>query len=190
MIKHYKALALSLAAVLILGVFCLICRPLFKITPAVHIDYEDLVNLYAREYHLDPALVYAVIRVESNFQPDARSQANAYGLMQITEDTLQWAMLREGWNAAYTAEDLTDPEINIKYGCLILFLLLAEFEDTDTVLAAYNAGRGNTLKWLKDSRYSEDGIRISATPYSETTEYIRKVNKYYRQYQNMLGEAS
>lgn len=188
--KHYKPLALSLAAVFLFGAVCLLFRPFFKITPAVHIDYEELVNLYAGKYGLEPAFVYAVIRVESNFEPAVQSQAGAYGLMQITEDTLQWAMLREAQNASYTVEDLIDPAINIKYGCLILSLLKAEFQDTDTVLAAYNAGRGNTLKWLRDSRYSEDGFHISATPYRETTQYIEKVNKYYKKYQEMLGDTT
>jgi len=55
-------------------------------------------------------------------------------------------------------------------------------------LAAYNAGRGNALKWLKDSRYSDDGIHLKDTPYDETDGYIKKVNKYYQKYLKTLGE--
>lgn len=189
MIKHYKALGISLGLLLLMAAAAFLMRSHFKITPALHIDYQDLVNLYAKEYNLDPALVFAVIKTESNFDADAKSNQNAHGLMQITESTLNWAMFRENQNASYTADDLYDPETNIKYGCLILSLLLHEFEDRDTALAAYNAGRGNAIKWLKDSRYSEDGIHLKDTPFAETDEYIKKVNKYYEQYQEMLGES-
>ncbi len=186
MIKHYKRLGLCLGALLLIGAAAFLMRSHFKITPVLHIDYQKLVNRYALEYELEPELVFAVIKTESNFQADARSSQNAYGLMQITESTLNWAMFREDQDSAYTVEDLYDPQTNIKYGCLILSLLLKEFKDTDTALAAYNAGRGNAIKWLKDSRYSEDGIHIKDTPYQETDEYIKKVNKYYRQYKEML----
>lgn len=187
MTKHYKSLAVSLGAVILFGLLALLARP--KITPSVPIDYQETVNRYAKEYSLSPSLVFGVIKTESNFDPDAQSNRDAYGLMQITEDTLNWAMLREGKNAAYTAEDLYDPEINIKYGCFILSLLLEEFEDLGTALAAYNAGRSNVLKWLKDSRYSEDGITLHTTPYNETNRYMEKVLTYQEKYQKMLGET-
>ena len=186
MLKHYKRLGLCLVAVLLVGIAAFLMRSHFKITPVLHIDYQKLVNQYAKEYELEPELIFAVIKTESNFKADAKSSQNAYGLMQITESTLNWAMFREDQNAEYTVEDLYDPETNIKYGCLILSLLLQEFKDTDTALAAYNAGRGNTIKWLKDRRYSEDGIHIKDTPYQETDEYIKKVNKYHQQYKEML----
>ncbi len=188
MTRHYKALGLWLAVILLVAVAAVLMRSTFKITPALHIDYRQEVERYAKEYHLEPELIFAVIKTESNFDPDAHSHQDAYGLMQITESTLNWAMFREGQDATYSAADLYDPEVNIKYGCLILSLLLKEFQDTDTALAAYNAGRGNALKWLKDSRYSEDGIHLKDTPYKETDEYIKKVNKYHRQYREMLGE--
>lgn len=188
MVKHYKAIFLWLLILAALGGVIYLVRPLIRITPAVHIDYKKTVYHYAKEYDLEPALVFAVIKVESNYDPDARSVKDAYGLMQITEDTLNWAILRENEGASYTVKDLYEPEINIKYGCLILSLLKDEFRHTDTVLAAYNAGRGNVLKWLKDSRYSKDGHTLSSTPFPETNEYIQKVNKFKNKYSEMLGE--
>lgn len=187
MTKHYKAFGFCLLIAAILTAAVIWLRPHFKITPAIHTEYQALVTQYAAKYRLESALVFAVIKTESNFDPDARSGKDARGLMQITESTLNWAMLRENAGATHSAEDLYDPETNIKYGCLILSLLLEEFQDTDTALAAYNAGRGNALKWLKDSRYSEDGIHMKETPYKETNEYIKKVNKYYKQYREILG---
>ncbi len=167
-----------------MGILTLI---ILMIRPAQN-EYQTWTARYAKEYNLDHALVWAVIKTESNFDPDARSHKDAIGLMQITEDTLKWAILREGKNADFTAEDLYTPKVNIKYGCLILSLLTEEFQDPNTTLAAYNAGRANVLKWLKDSRYSKDGITLYNTPYSETNDYIQKVNRYRLQYQKTLGE--
>ncbi len=188
MSKHYKHFGIALLLLLLSALLILWIRPKIKVTPAVHLEYDDLVRRYAAEYRLDPSLVYSVIRVESNFKPDAKSHQNAIGLMQITEDTLKWAMLREGKNANYTANDLYDPATNIRYGCYILSLFLTEFEDQNAALAAYNAGRSNVLKWLKDSRYSNDGFHLVTTPYKETTEYIKKVTKYQEKYKTALGE--
>ncbi len=185
MIKHYKRLGICLGILLLSAIAVYFLRPhLF-----LRIDYQPIINRYAKEYDLEPALVCAVIKTESNFDPDAKSDKDAHGLMQITEPTLNWAIFRENQNADYTVKDLYDPDTNIKYGCLILSLLINEFEDRDTALAAYNAGRGNTIKWLKDRRYSDDGIHIKDTPYQETDEYIKRVNKYYLQYQEKLGES-
>ncbi len=180
MAKHYKAFGFWLFLFLLLTVAALFLRHhLINDGPD---QYRETVFRYAQEYQLDPALVMAVIHVESNFKSDARSVADAIGLMQITEETLHWAILREGKNASYTVDDLYKPEINIKYGCMILSLLSQELQDLDTTLAAYNAGRGNVLKWLKDSRYSPDGKRLTATPFEETNQYIKKVQKYYKRY--------
>lgn len=186
-LNQYFWLCLSLL-VLVGGLF-FVLRPYFKITPAVPMDYQQTVYRFAKEYELSPALVFAVIKTESNFDPKARSKKDAYGLMQITEETLQWAILREGKNAVYTAEDLYDPEVNIRYGCYILKLFTEEFQDTKTALAAYNAGRSNVLKWLKDSRYSQDGITLQTTPFTETNQYTEKVLSSYKKYSEMLGET-
>ena len=188
MTKHNKTFVTVLLLFVLVAGLTVALRPLIRLTPAVHIDYQDTVFRYAKEYSLEPALVFAVIKTESNFDPLARSDKNAYGLMQITESTLNWALFREGKGLTYTAADLYEPKINIKYGCLLLSLLLEEFGDTDTALAAYNAGRSNVLKWLKDSRYSPDGKRITDAPYEETARYIEKVRKNQEKYQQMLGE--
>ena len=58
---------------------------------AYPVEYEAYVEAYAEEYELPPSLLYAVIRTESEFNPDAVSSAGAVGLMQLTEDTFSWA---------------------------------------------------------------------------------------------------
>lgn len=184
--KHYKGFLLAILLLAIAGALFFYFRP-SHIDSGQKYPYEDFVRRYSAIYDLEPEFVFGVIRTESNFDPNTTSQKNARGLMQITDETLNWAIAREGQKAKYRGEDLYDPEINIKYGCLILSLLFEEFEEESTVLAAYNAGRGNAIKWLKDSRYSPDGKAISKTPFKETTNYIRKVLKYRNYY---LGEES
>ena len=185
MYKHYYSFLLAFGVLLLAGGICFFLRP-----EKSQIDlYKDDVYRYCAEYHLSPSLVLGVIKTESDFNPNARSQRDAYGLMQITKETLEWAVLREGKNHSYTEEDLYTPEINIKYGCYILSLLLDEFEDPKTALAAYNAGRSNVLKWLKDHRYSQDGITLQTTPYKETNDYMEKVLKYQKKYITATGEV-
>ena len=185
MYKHYKKFIFCLIILLLITCLALFIRAKLP----VYTKYLHHVYDYAEKYDLSPSLVLAVIKTESNFDPYARSHRDAYGLMQITAETLDWAMLREGNNAEHTVEDLYDPETNIKYGCYILHLFLEEFEDTKTALAAYNAGRSNVLKWLKDNRYSEDGISLHSTPYEETNNYMEKVIEHQEKYKKITGES-
>lgn len=150
------------------------------------IEYEDVVNRTAEEFSLSPSLIYAVIHTESKFDPSAVSSAEAKGLMQITDDTYDWAMKRAG-EAPSTPDDLYDPEANIRIGCYVLVLLSEQFDNIETVLAAYNAGQGRVREWLNDPNYSSDGITLSHIPYEETAEYIRRVLTAQKRYQQLYA---
>jgi soluble lytic murein transglycosylase len=76
---------------------------------------------------------------------------------------------------------LLDYEINIKFGTYFLSLLYEEFNDWDTALAAYNAGRGSVNKWLDDPNVTQDGKLVNI-PFEETRNYIQKVNKAKEKY--------
>jgi soluble lytic murein transglycosylase len=185
-----KTIKITLVLLLIAAVTGLILWRFFpKTDPATMDEYEQYAILYSKAYGLDPALIMGVIKAESNFDTNATSHQDARGLMQITEPTLKWAIAREDHQADYRAEDLYDPEVNIKYGCLILSMLMEEFEDQNTALAAYNAGHGNVQKWLKDRRYSDDGKTIRTTPYRETNDYIKKIERYQKDYRKEMGET-
>lgn len=136
--------------------------------------YSEYVERYALEYGLDINLAYSIIKCESNFNESSVSHANAIGLMQITADTLEWAALKAN-DKEVSANSLLSPEINIKYGCYIYSLFYSEFEDTTVALACYNAGRGNVLSWLGDKRYSDDSKTLKNMPFSETRNYIKKI---------------
>ena len=112
--------------------------------------YSDIVTAYSTAYHVDPLLVYALIRRESRYQEHVESSAGAVGLMQLLPDTAAWLAEREGIVPFYE-EELKQPEMNIQLGCLYLSWLNDEFQgEIPVVLAAYNAGHGRVGKWLED----------------------------------------
>ena len=154
--------------------------------------YQDLVEKYAAQYGLDENFVYAVIKTESGFQPDACSENNARGLMQITEDTFHWIGTKLGSDVSgqYTHDDMFQPEVNIMYGTFLLSYLEQEFGDDQVVLSAYHAGRGAANQWLADKNYSSDGKTLDVIPYSDTSYYVSKVMKNYQRYNQIYGTAA
>lgn len=137
---------------------------------------------YSEENGLDRYLVYAVIKAESNFNPNVKSNADARGLMQLMEET---AVERSNVidNEDVEAYDLYDPETNIKLGTSYLSYLLNLY-DGNTVLAiiAYNAGLGNVQQWIKDGVIKSDGSDIENIPFKETENYVRKILRDYQMY--------
>lgn len=151
--------------------------------------YIELVEANSAENGLDPMLVYAVIHTESGFRPGAQSNVDARGLMQLTEDTYKWAGYRLGENQEdLNFNELYDPEVNIKYGTVVLRLLLEEFGDEYTALAAYHAGWGSVKGWLDDEKYSSDGVRLDAIPFPTTSLYVPKVLETKQMYRQLYEE--
>lgn len=151
------------------------------------LKYTELVETYADEFELDPVLVYAVICTESGFDAEAKSGAGAVGLMQMTPNTFDWAQFREKIKDPIPAEQLTDPETNIRFGCATLHHLGSLFSTEETVLAAYNAGMGNVRKWLSDPAYSDDGETLHTIPFAETRNYVQKVADAKEMYRALYG---
>ena len=83
-------------------------------------DYSKYVEKAAEDYDLDEELIYAVIRTESSFNPDAQSGAGACGIMQIMPSSFEWLQQKRDTVGEYTTEDLFDPEICIDYGSYLL----------------------------------------------------------------------
>ena len=149
--------------------------------------YEEIVNKYSYEYNLDPLLVLAVIKTESNFNKDAESSKGAKGLMQIMDSTGQW--ISSNVEISYFLPHmLYNPEINIMMGCWYLNNLIEQFGNVDTALAAYNAGSGNVNEWLKDGEYSKDGETLYNIPFAETKKYVDKIKVSYKMYKYLYGE--
>jgi soluble lytic murein transglycosylase-like protein len=132
-------------------------------------ELEEAVARYAREYHLSPALLMAVMKAESSFNPTVISKAGAVGLMQLIPETA----IRHG------VRNLYDTKENIGGGAKHLRYLLDRFHgNLRLALAAYNAGE------RKVDRYRQ------IPPYKETKTYVKKVMGFYRDYRSDLATAS
>lgn len=144
------------------------------------LPYYEIVKKYSEQYDVPIEIIYAVIKTESSFDKNAISHANAKGLMQLTDDTLDW-ITRYHLKVEQDL-DIFDPELNIMVGTYYLKYAYDRYENWDTVFASYNAGIGRVDSWLKDSRYSEDGISLYYIPYKETREYVVKINNTKNEY--------
>ena len=141
------------------------------------IKYSNYVVEYSKEYNVDPMLVMAIMKAESNFNEDAQSRKDARGLMQITGSTGSWIAEQIGVEN-FSVDMLKKPQISIMFACWYLNNLYKEFGNEDLVIAAYNAGRGNVQKWLNNPQYSKDGENLHYIPFKETEKYVKKVNTY------------
>lgn len=147
--------------------------------------YASAVNTYSKEYNLDPLFVLSVIKAESKFNPEAKSNKDAIGLMQITPSTGNWIAGQMG-KKDFKTEDLYNENVNIEMGCWYLNNLSKEFNgNRELVISAYNAGRGNVNKWLKNEEYSKDGKNIHIIPFKETKNYVDKINLYDKIYNKL-----
>jgi soluble lytic murein transglycosylase len=124
-------------------------------------QYDSLISEFSRKYQVDFALIKAIIRTESAFNPFAVSRKGAKGLMQLMPDTAQ----------RLSVSNVFNPRENIEGGVRHLKYLLSLFnDDVRLSLAAYNAGE-NLVAELR-----------SIPPYQETVDYVRKVLSYYQSY--------
>lgn len=161
----------------------------FAIGKLYPIEYEDYVSKYSKEYGVDETLVYAVIKTESNFDPEAVSSVNAKGLMQLTEDTFNLVRDKMGYiGYEYSYKDIFNPEVNIKYGTYLLSLLLKKYDnDEATALCAYNVGQGTVAKWLETAS-SSDHKKLDSIPSASIENYVNKVLRNKDIYKFRLGK--
>ena len=144
---------------------------------------KETVFYFADMYGLERALVLSVIKVESDFDKNAESHAGALGLMQITPDTAKYIASLQG----ITTYDLKDARTNVNFGCFYIKYLMQRFKNVNTAMVAYNAGEGNVSLWLNNSEYSDDKITLKKIPFSESREYINKINKTFVKYKKLYG---
>ena len=169
--KIYLIFLISLVVLFLMS--SVICYCLFSK------KYQNYVVKYSDEFGLDKALVYAVIKVESDFKKDAVSKSGALGLMQILPSTAKWIAKELGED--FLKEKMFEPETNILYGCFYLDYLFDRFGDREIVICAYNAGEGKVLDWIENGKLVRDRI-----DYEETRNYLAKVEKYYRIYKTKI----
>ncbi|MCL2634625.1 MAG: lytic transglycosylase domain-containing protein [Oscillospiraceae bacterium] len=148
------------------------------------LEYSDLVEKYAQEHNLDKYLIYAVIKTESSFNPEAESHMGARGLMQIMPDTFDWLKDYRKLDGE-TFDDMFIPEVNIQHGSYLIAYHMGRYNNINNSLAAYHAGNGNVNEWLQNPEYSADGISLDKIPAADTAHYVNKVNKAYETYKEL-----
>jgi soluble lytic murein transglycosylase len=185
---------LTIAATVILGlgigvalvngdeIFDLIGDRLREVT--LPLRHEDIIRQQAAEKDIPPDLIAAVIYQESRFH-DQESHAGARGLMQVTPETAEF-IERDSGGSTFVADDLSDPDINIRYGTYYLRYLMRRFDgNMIAALAAYNAGETNVESW------GGADLQEGDIEFDETRDYVHivleKRDEYREHYAEELG---
>jgi soluble lytic murein transglycosylase len=147
--------------------------------------YRDLAQARAREFGLDEAWIYGLMRQESRFVAHARSSAGAQGLMQIMPATAAWIARQLGDGRG--RPDVNHPETNVRYGSFYLKRVLDDLQGSPVLAtAAYNAGPGRARRWQAAAPL-EGAVYIETIPFLETREYVKKVMANAMHYSQRLG---
>ena len=150
--------------------------------------YEQLVEKWATAYELDPLLVYAFIRTESGFDPQATSTVDARGLMQMTEETFIWLRSKIAPDESLTFDELYDPDVSIRFGCYYIHLCMERYGgDVATAAAAYHSGWGTVDNLLRMEEHSSDGQTLKGFPYNQMHHYVEKITASYAVYTRLYG---
>ncbi|MDR5568345.1 lytic transglycosylase domain-containing protein [Paenibacillus larvae] len=146
------------------------------------ISYQNEIKQSAAEHNMDPLVLAAIIRVETNFSPESVSKVGAMGIMQIMPETAEW--IHKQTNIPLS--DFTKVDVNIRMGAWYLSYLKEMYDGNMLyAIAAYNAGQGNVNKWKKNQIWDGTKDGISNIPFGETRHYVQKVLYYYTKYQKV-----
>lgn len=171
--KIFITILLVIFIIIILGNYKTILKKIFPL------QYNQSVVKYSTKYGVDPYIIYSIIRVESKFNPYAKSSKGASGLMQITPQTGEYVanlLHIDKFDESF----LYNPDLNIQLGCFYFAKLYSDFgANIDCALAAYNGGRGNVTKWISINDEGEKFLDINKIPFSETRNYVFRVKKVY-----------
>lgn len=141
-------------------------------------NYKDIVFKYSEQYTVPSELIFAVIKVESNFDKDAISRVGAVGLMQILPSTFD--DIAPSINESSDPQLLTDPEVNIKAGVYYLRYLYLMFGSWEKAIIAYNWGLGHFKNFLAENGYTEGDY--DSIPVRETRNYVKQVMHHWQKY--------
>ncbi|MGH9555867.1 MAG: transglycosylase SLT domain-containing protein, partial [Terriglobales bacterium] len=185
--RHYRAMGAVKRALPGYFTFDLgeLPRPMWEaLFPRLY--WEDL-KANAEENELDPFLVAAIIRQESEFRPDAVSRARAVGLMQLMPKTGR-VVARQLKIRPYSTQRLTDPSLNLKLGTRYFRDRLDEFGGTaEYALAGYNAGPDRVREWLAKGAYRDIHEFVESIPFTETREYVQAIKRNMMVYRRLYG---
>jgi soluble lytic murein transglycosylase len=177
-----SVVAAGVAVGVALGLFGKVDEVIQELT--LPLRHEDIIRQQSRDKDVDASLIAAVIYAESRFS-DQTSHAGARGLMQITPLTAREIEKLSG-GSTFEIADLSDPDLNIRYGTFYLRELLDRYDGNEVAaLAAYNAGPGNVEEW------GGAALTLDDIPLEETRAYVAEVldkqDVYRDEYARELG---
>ena len=153
------------------------------------LPYRDIIDKYSARFNLERAFVYALIRRESRFMPQARSSARARGLMQILPSTAKLVARQHGYGR-YRLSRLTRVDTNVIIGTTYLHDLAKRFNAHPVQVAAgYNAGPGRAAKWQKNNRRQKLAVQVENIPFLETRLYVKSLLAARAHYQLRLQQS-
>jgi soluble lytic murein transglycosylase len=152
------------------------------------VEYWPLIQRYSLEHQLDPYMVAALIAQESNFIPDVRSPANAYGLMQLVPAAgRQYA---KTINKRYSLSLLTTADSNLRMGTAYFADLVQKFGGAHYALASYNAGPARVAHWMAERPGVDRDVFIDDIPFPETQAYVKKIIGTAEDYRHLYGSEA
>jgi soluble lytic murein transglycosylase len=151
------------------------------------LPYQSALVGSARRENLDPYMVAALIRQESEFNPGAHSHANAYGLTQIVPATGRMLARQQGIQR-FSPALLYQPDTNLRLGTSYMRSLLDQWNGKwEQTLASYNAGKSRVVEWLTWGDYREPAEFVESIPFTETREYVQAVIRNAALYRQVYG---
>lgn len=150
------------------------------------IHYKEDIMISSQNYDVDPYLIAAIIRVESNYKTSIQSRKGAVGIMQLMPETAKWIISQADYSE-HTMQELEHrADVNIEVGTWYVRSLYNQFDNNIiAVIASYNAGPGNVSKWLQNKTWDGSYENIDAIPFGETRHYIQRVIYYYNKYKKI-----
>lgn len=186
LLSWYRVVPVVLLALTLLVVAVVASNPTslgrYLVYPVHH---EETIEAASERHDVDPLLVCAIIKCESDWDENAQSSAGAIGLMQVMPLTAE-TMAALGYvdADAWDPGALTDPEANIEYGCAYLGYLQSHLSSLDEVIAAYNAGIGAVQGWIAEGGTIPDDVE-----FAETRVYLDRVRNAYEGYQGAYPDG-
>ncbi|MFZ0523752.1 MAG: transglycosylase SLT domain-containing protein [Candidatus Acidiferrales bacterium] len=152
---------------------------------AFAMPYQSSIRSRSTQAGVDPMLTAGLIRQESAYDPEARSGANARGLMQLLPKTAR-RFARQA-RVRYSTPMLFEPDYNIHIGTIYFAGLKRDFGSVESALAAYNAGEDRVTFWTTGQTYREPAEFVDSIPFTETREYVEIVTRNAGIYRKLYG---
>jgi soluble lytic murein transglycosylase len=152
------------------------------------IYFQEEIRQSASNNQVDPFLIAAIIRVETNYKSHLESKKGAIGIMQLMPDTASW-IVETSDVGYYTVDDLKHANVSIQMGGWYIGWLLKHYNgNIYYTIAAYNAGQGNVNKWKQNGIWKGTPEDIDHIPFGETRHYIQRVLYYHNKYTDLYKQ--